>query len=51
MEGLRLTSYIAALRSQGYQSVQDALTISIEDLEDIGFYQLGHQKRLLLGLR
>jgi len=51
MEGLRLTSYISALRSQGYQSVQDALTISIEDLEDIGFYQLGHQKRLLLGLR
>ena len=51
MEGLRLTSYLAALRSQGYQSVQDALTISIEDLEDIGFYQLGHQKRLLLGLR
>ena len=38
-------------RAQGYSSVSDALSISIEDLEDIGFYQLGHQKRLLLGLR
>jgi len=51
MSGLRLGGYLAALKSQGYQSVQDALSISIEDLEDIGFYQLGHQKRLLLGLR
>ena len=51
MSGLRLGGYLGALRSQGYQSVQDALSISIEDLEDIGFYQLGHQKRLLLGLR
>merc|ERR1719216_808992 len=48
MSGLRLGGYLGALRSQGYQSVQDALSISIED---IGFYQLGHQKRLLLGLR
>jgi hypothetical protein len=27
------------------------LKISIEDLEDIGFYRLGHQKRLLLGIK
>ena len=27
------------------------MTISIEDLEDIGFYRLGHQKRLLLGIK
>jgi hypothetical protein len=48
---LRLEQYLPALRSQGYHSVEDALSISIEDLEDIGFYQLGHQKRLLLGIR
>ena len=31
--------------------MDDLLTISIEDLEDIGFYRLGHQKRLLLGIK
>ena len=48
---LRLGQYLPALRAQGYSKVKDALSISIEDLEDIGFYQLGHQKRLLLRLR
>ena len=27
------------------------LTISVEDLEDIGFYKLGHQKRLMLAIK
>lgn len=36
---------------QGYRKVDDLLDISIEDLEDIGFYRLGHQKRLLLGIK
>jgi hypothetical protein len=31
--------------------VQAVTTISIEDLEDIGFYSLGHQKRLLLAMK
>merc|ERR1719225_1909772 len=44
---IRLDQYIPALRSQSYNSVKDILSISIEDLEDIGFYMLGHQKRLL----
>ena len=35
----------------GYSSVQEVATISIEDLEDTGFYRLGHQKRLTLGIR
>ena len=38
---LRLGQYLPALRAQGYSKVQDALNISIEDLKDIGFYQLG----------
>ncbi len=36
---------------QGYRTVEDLLSISIEDLEDVGFFKLGHQKRLLLGMR
>ena len=51
MHILRLNQYIPALRSQSYNSVKDILSISIEDLEDIGFYMLGHQKRLLLGIK
>ena len=51
MHLLRLNQYISPLLSQGYGSVKDVLSISIEDLEDIGFYQLGHQKRLLLGIK
>lgn len=51
MHLLRLNQYISPLLSQGYSSVKDVLSISIEDLEDIGFYQLGHQKRLLLGIK
>ena len=27
------------------------LSVSVEDLEDIGFYKLGHQKRLMLAIR
>ena len=51
MHLLRLNQYISPLLSQGYSSVKDVQSISIEDLEDIGFYQLGHQKRLLLGIK
>jgi len=39
------------LLAQGYRTVEDLLSISIEDLEDVGFFKLGHQKRLLLGMR
>ena len=48
---LRLEEYGPCLVSQGYSSVQEVATISIEDLEDTGFYRLGHQKRLTLGIR
>ena len=51
MHLLNLSQYTASLLAQGYTQVKDVLSISIEDLEDIGFYQLGHQKRLLLGIR
>jgi len=48
---LRLEEYGPSLMSQGYTTVQEVATISIEDLEDTGFYRLGHQKRLVLGMR
>merc|ERR1719219_1834973 len=48
---LRLEEYGPCLVSQGYSTVQEVATISIEDLEDTGFYRLGHQKRLTLGIR
>ena len=48
---IRLESYTASLQAQGYSHIQQVLRVSVEDLEDIGFYMLGHQKRLLLGIK
>jgi len=48
---LRLDEYAGCLRSQGYNTVRDITTITVEDLEDAGFFQLGHQKRLMLGIK
>ena len=51
MHELNLGQYTQPLLSQGYNTVKDVLAISIEDLEDVGFFMLGHQKRLLLGIK
>jgi len=48
---IRLEEYGPGLVQQGYTTIQDICTVSIEDLEDIGFYRLGHQKRLLLAIK
>ncbi|BET02768.1 SAM domain (Sterile alpha motif) [Nesidiocoris tenuis] len=48
---LRLEEYAAALRSQGYTTVEDTTQITWEDLEDIGIVKLGHQKRMLLAIK
>merc|ERR1711892_1361151 len=48
---IRLEEYGPGLLAQGYNTVKDVFTISIEDLEDVGFYRLGHQKRLLLAIK
>ncbi len=45
---IRLSEYTIQLRNQGYNSVNEILQISVEDLEDIGLVKLGHQKRFLL---
>eukprot|EP00096_Caligus_rogercresseyi_P014572 TRINITY_DN707_c0_g1_i3.p1 TRINITY_DN707_c0_g1~~TRINITY_DN707_c0_g1_i3.p1 ORF type:complete len:698 (-),score=247.41 TRINITY_DN707_c0_g1_i3:216-2309(-) len=48
---IRLSEYGPHLRAQGYNTVQDASQITIEDLEDVGLYRLGHQKRFLLAVK
>ena len=48
---VRLTEYRGLLANQGYLTIDDLVQISIEDLEDIGIYRLGHQKRLLLAIK
>ena len=48
---IRLEEYGPGLVQQGYKTIQDICTVSIEDLEDIGVYKLGHQKRLLLAIK
>lgn len=48
---IRLPEYGPQLRSQGYQTIDDVFQISIEDLEDVGIYKLGHQKRFLLAVK
>jgi len=48
---IRLSEYAMELLNQGYRSVSDVATISIEDLEDVGLFKLGHQKRFLLAVK
>ena len=48
---IRLESYHGSLVAQGYSTIHQVLRVSVEDLEDIGFYKLGHQKRLLLAIK
>ena len=48
---IRLSEYGMELYNQGYRSVADVATISIEDLEDVGLFKLGHQKRFLLAVK
>lgn len=48
---LRLTEYRSSLHLQGYHTLQTIAQITIEDLEDVGIFKLGHQKRFLLGLK
>lgn len=48
---LRLEEYKPALASQGYETIEDVLQLTWEDLEDIGIVKLGHQKRILLAIK
>jgi hypothetical protein len=48
---VRLMEYRGLFASQGYLTIDDLISISIEDFEDIGIYRLGHQKRLILAIK
>jgi hypothetical protein len=48
---VRLSEYGHMLWTQGYASLEEVAQISVEDLEDVGIFKLGHQKRFLLGIR
>ena len=48
---IRLENYTTSLQAQGYSTVHQVLRVCVEDLEDIGFYKLGHQKRLMLAIK
>ena len=48
---IRLETYTTCLQAQGYSTIHQVLRVCVEDLEDIGFYQLGHQKRLMLAIK
>ena len=48
---LRLEEYEPALRSQGYNSVEEVTQLTWEDLEDIGIVKLGHQKKIMLAIK
>lgn len=48
---LRLEDYKPNLSNQGYETIDDVLQLTWEDLEDIGVVKLGHQKRLLLAIK
>lgn len=42
---VRLSMYSRELRSQGYSTLKQMCDICVEDLEDVGIFKLGHQKR------
>lgn len=48
---LRLNQYLTLLNEQNYKQLNDIIDIAWEDLEDIGITRLGHQKRLMLGVK
>ncbi|CAG0887736.1 unnamed protein product [Cyprideis torosa] len=48
---LRLEEYLPFLMQQGINSMQALLDIQWEDLEDIGIFRLGHQKKIMLALK
>ncbi|XP_053709037.1 caskin-1-like isoform X10 [Synchiropus splendidus] len=48
---LGLSQYYQVLVQNGYENVDFISDISLEDLQEIGISKLGHQKKLMLGVR
>ncbi|XP_056136801.1 caskin-1 [Lampris incognitus] len=48
---LGLSQYYQVLVQNGYENIDFITDISLEDLQEIGISKLGHQKKLMLGVR
>ncbi|XP_055365264.1 caskin-2 isoform X2 [Betta splendens] len=48
---LGLSQYYQVLVQNGYENIDFISDISLEDLQEIGITKLGHQKKLMLGVR
>ncbi|CAL8330870.1 unnamed protein product [Lota lota] len=48
---LGLSQYYQVLVQNGYENIDFVSDISLEDLQEIGISKLGHQKKLMLGVR
>ncbi|XP_037102767.1 caskin-1-like isoform X2 [Syngnathus acus] len=48
---LSLSQYYQVLVQNGYENIDFISDISLEDLQEIGISKLGHQKKLMLGVR
>ncbi|TMS22928.1 Caskin-1 [Larimichthys crocea] len=48
---LGLSQYYQVLVQNGYENIDFVSDISLEDLQEIGITKLGHQKKLMLGVR
>ncbi|XP_075702908.1 caskin-2 [Rhinoderma darwinii] len=48
---LKLPEYHKQLSENGYESLSSVTELTWEDLQEIGIHRLGHQKKLLLGVK
>ncbi|KAM4750345.1 uncharacterized protein FYW61_001895 isoform 2-T2 [Anableps anableps] len=48
---LALSQYYQVLVQNGYENIDFVSDISLEDLQEIGISKLGHQKKLMLGVK
>ncbi|KAJ0033591.1 hypothetical protein NQD34_000698 [Periophthalmus magnuspinnatus] len=48
---LGLNQYYQVLVQNGYENIEFVSDISLEDLQEIGITKLGHQKKLMLGVK
>ncbi|CAN9510172.1 unnamed protein product [Ophioblennius macclurei] len=48
---LGLSQYYQVLVQNGYENIDFVSDISLEDLQEIGITKLGHQKKMMLGVR
>ncbi|XP_071483151.1 uncharacterized protein [Diadema antillarum] len=48
---LDLSTYFHTLTTNGYKTIEEMYNLTWEDLQDIGILKLGHQKKLMIGVK